>query len=123
MAVGGSAAQSGSTDGEAERHLLEGELQEVECTLLGEMQQIERLAEENNEKVCPDVFAAILLRETCRLLRAAGTYKAADRITAVRVCMSFSAGATWNSSGSKHSRLALTGNPNQCEVTTINPTL
>ena len=50
MAVGGSAAQSGGMDGEAERHL-EGELHDVECTLLGEMQQIERLAEENNEKV------------------------------------------------------------------------
>eukprot|EP00752_Nemacystus_decipiens_P013809 g12259.t1 len=49
MAVGGGAAQSG--DGEAERQLLEEELHDAECTLLGEVQQIERLAEENNTKV------------------------------------------------------------------------
>lgn len=61
MAVGGGAAQSGSTDGEAERHLLEGELHEVECTLLGEMQQIERLAQENNEKVCATLLACYRL--------------------------------------------------------------
>lgn len=34
-----------------EKQLLEGELHEVECTLAGEVQQIERLAEENNNKV------------------------------------------------------------------------
>lgn len=49
MAVGGNAAYSG--EGEAERQLLEGELRDAECALLGEVQQIERLAQENNSKV------------------------------------------------------------------------
>lgn len=49
MAIGGSAAYSG--EGEDERQLLEGELHDAECTLLGEVQQIERLAQENNSKV------------------------------------------------------------------------
>lgn len=59
MAVGGTAASSG--EGEAERQLLEGELQDAECTLLGEVQQIERLAQENNSKVCTEATV------TCRL--------------------------------------------------------
>lgn len=50
MAVGGSATYSG--EGEAERHVLEGELNDAECTLLGEVQQIERLAQDNSSKVC-----------------------------------------------------------------------
>lgn len=49
MAVGGGAAHSG--EGEAEKQLLEEELHDAECTLLGEVQQIERLAQENNNKV------------------------------------------------------------------------
>lgn len=52
MAVGGSAAHNG--EGEAERQLLEGELHDAECTLLGEVQQIESLAQENNNKVCTE---------------------------------------------------------------------
>lgn len=34
-----------------EKQLLEGELHEAECTLAGEVQQIESLAKENNNKV------------------------------------------------------------------------
>lgn len=34
-----------------EKQLLEVELHDAECTLVGEVQQIERLAEENNNKV------------------------------------------------------------------------
>lgn len=36
---------------DAEKQLLEGELAEVECTLVGEVQQIEILAQENKKKV------------------------------------------------------------------------
>lgn len=57
MAVGGGAADGGEEGGapaDNERQLLEAELAEVECTLVGEVQQIERLAQENNRKVMPD---------------------------------------------------------------------
>ncbi|CBJ28955.1 conserved unknown protein [Ectocarpus siliculosus] len=55
MAVGGGATESG--DGEAggpvdaESQLLETELNEAEFTLLGEVQQIEHLAQENSNKL------------------------------------------------------------------------
>lgn len=54
MAVGGGAADGGEEGGgptENERHMLEGELAELECTLVGEVQQIKKLARENNRKV------------------------------------------------------------------------
>lgn len=59
MAVGGSAVHSG--EGEAESQLLEDELHDAECTLLGEVQQIERLAQENNSKVCVGAVQACIL--------------------------------------------------------------
>lgn len=55
MAVGSGAVDGGEGEGngisDAERQLLEKELHEAECTLLGEVQQIERLGEENIKKV------------------------------------------------------------------------
>lgn len=55
MVGGGGATDGGEGDGggpaDVERHSLEGELLEVECTLAGEVQQIESLAQENNKKV------------------------------------------------------------------------
>lgn len=54
MAVGGGATESGEGEAggpvDAERQLLETELNEAECTLLGEVQQIEHLAQQNNNK-------------------------------------------------------------------------
>lgn len=54
MVVGGGAADGGEEGGgpaDNERQLLEAELVEVECTLVGEVQQIESLAKESTRKV------------------------------------------------------------------------
>lgn len=69
MAVGGGAADGGEEAGsltENERQLLEGELAEVECTLVGEVQQIEQLSQEYNRKVMRD---AVGLQQYVRAAR------------------------------------------------------
>lgn len=63
MAVGGGAADSGENEAwghaDTEGQLLEGELHEAECMLIGEVQQIESLAQENKNKV----WAQLVVRD------------------------------------------------------------
>lgn len=73
MAVGGGAADVGEEGvglAENERKLLEGELAEAECTLVGELQQIDKLAEENNRKVIRVCGAIIVLYQYVHIIRA-----------------------------------------------------
>lgn len=55
MAAGAGAVDGGDSEAgghaDAEGQLLEGELHEAECILIGEVQQIESLAQENKNRV------------------------------------------------------------------------